>query len=70
MSEDDSTLSGSEQFMLISGGMAAAGACLAMVLQFVLKSRCSRIQMCGMECDRQVIDISASDTDITASNRA
>ena len=64
MSESETTLSGSEQFMLISGGMAAAGACLAMVLQFVLKSRCSRIRMCGMECERQVIDITASDTQL------
>ena len=67
MSED--SLNGSEQFMLISGAMAAAGACLAMILQFVLKSRCSRIKCCGIECDRQVIDITASDTELNT-NRA
>lgn len=62
MSED--SLNGSEQFMLITGGIAAAGACLAMILQFILKSRCSRIRCCGVECDRQVIDITASDTEL------
>eukprot|EP00966_Prymnesium_polylepis_P009878 227551-Prymnesium_polylepis.1 len=41
-SETDS-LSGLEQFMLISGGTAAAGACLGMILQFVLRSRCTTI---------------------------
>ena len=62
MSED--SLNGSEQFMLITGGIAAAGACLAMVLQFILKSRCSRIRCCGVECDRQVIDITAAQTEL------
>ena len=62
MSENE--LNGSEQFMLITGGIAAAGACLAMVLQFILKSRCSRIRCCGVECDRQVIDITASDAEL------
>jgi hypothetical protein len=62
MSED--SLNGSEQFMLITGGIAAAGACLAMILQFILKSRCSRIRCCGVECDRQVLDISASDAEL------
>ena len=62
-SENDS-LSGSEQFMLISGGIAAAGACLGMILQFVLKSRCTTIKCCGLHCERSVVDLEAADLEI------
>ena len=58
------TLSGTEQFMLISGAIAAGGACLGMVLQFVLKSRCTTIKCCGIKCDRAVVDLEASDLEI------
>ena len=63
MSSGD-TLSGSEQFMLISGGIAAGGACLGMILQFVLKSRCVTIKCCGLQCDRSVVDLEAADLEI------
>ena len=57
-------LSGSQQFMLISGGIATAGACLGMILQFVLKSRCVTIRCCGLQCDRSVVELQAADLEI------
>eukprot|EP00966_Prymnesium_polylepis_P286352 6614994-Prymnesium_polylepis.1 len=45
-------LSGSEQFMLLAGGITMLGAL------DVPTSKC-----CGMECDRQVVDLTASDTE-------
>ena len=57
-------LSGSEQFMLISGGIAAAGACLGMLLNFVLKSRCTTIKCCGIMCERSVVELEAADLEI------
>ena len=62
-SENDS-LNGSEQFMLISGGIAATATCLGMILQFVLKSRCVSIKCCGIECQRNVVSLEASDLEI------
>jgi len=57
-------LNGSEQFMLITGGITMAGACLAMILQFVLKSRCTSIKCCGFHCERSVVELEASDLEI------
>ena len=67
-SSDTDSLSGSEQFMLISGGIAAAGACLGMILQFVLKSRCTSIRCCGIMCERSVVDLQANDLEIGVRN--
>ena len=64
MSSENDSLSGSEQFMLISGGIAAGGACLGMILQFVLKSRCTSIRCCGIMCERSVVDLEAADLEI------
>eukprot|EP00966_Prymnesium_polylepis_P140054 3235251-Prymnesium_polylepis.1 len=63
-SSETENLSGSEQFMLISGAIATAGACLGMILQFVLKSRCTTIKCLGMQCERSVVDLEASDLEI------
>jgi len=60
----DEGLSGSEQFMLIAGGITMLGACVGMTYQFILKSRCTTIKCCGIECDRQVVDLTASDTEL------
>ena len=67
-SENDNTLTGSEQFMLISGAIAAGGACLGMILQFVLKSRCTSIRCCGIMCERSVVDLQANDLEIGVRN--
>ena len=67
-SENDNTLTGSEQFMLISGAIAAGGACLGMILQFVLKSRCTTIKCCGLHCERSVVDLQANDLEIGVRN--
>ena len=66
MSSVDTTdnLSGSQQFMLISGGIATAGACLGMILQFILKSRCVTIRCFGLQCDRSVVELQAADLEI------
>jgi hypothetical protein len=55
-------------FMLISGAIAAGGACLGMILSFALKSRCTTIKCCGLQCDRQVVDLQASDLEIGVRN--
>ena len=57
-------LNGSEQFMLLAGSITMLGACVGMTFQFILKSRCTNIKCCGMECDRQVVDLTASDTEL------
>ena len=64
MEEDG--LSGSEQFMLIAGGITMLGACVGMTYQFILKSRCSKLSFCWKcaECDRQVVDLTAADTEL------
>ena len=67
---EDQGLNGSEQFMLISGGIATAAACMGMLLQFVLKSRCSRIRCCGIECDRQVIELDAVEANVRQVNQS
>jgi hypothetical protein len=64
MNSENQGLSGSEQFMLISGGIAAGGACLGMILQFVLRSRCTTIKCCGLICERSVLDLQASDLEL------
>ena len=63
---DEDGLSGSEQFMLIAGGITMLGACVGMTYQFILKSRCSKLSLCWKcaECDRQVVDLTASDTEL------
>ena len=57
-------LNGSEQFMLIAGGITMLGACVGMTYQFILKSRCTTIKCCGLVCDRQVVELTASDTEL------
>ena len=64
MSSENQSLSESEQFMLISGAIAAGGACLGMILQFVLKSRCTTFKCCGIMCERSVVDLDAADLEI------
>ena len=65
---DDCMLSGSQIFMLITGSIASTMACGALVLQFVLKSRCKKINCCGMQCEREVIDLSVADTELMRNN--
>lgn len=60
----ESSLTGTEQFLLIGGGITVLGACFSMVLQFVLKSRCKKIKCCGIECDREVIEITAEEAQL------
>ena len=35
------------------------GTCVSAVLVYFLKSRCSTIRCCGMECQRDVLDLTA-----------
>ena len=39
-----------EEFTLYMAMLAFAGSCVAMTLQFVIKSRCTRLSCCGREC--------------------
>jgi hypothetical protein len=41
--------------------MGVMATCTAGLFSFLLKSRCSKIKCCGLECDRQPIDITAAD---------
>lgn len=61
-----SILSGSEVFLLIMTGIGFVGACLGLVLNFVLKSRCTEIKCCGGYCIRDVLPADRSDLDTTA----
>lgn len=65
MSEGDKSLSGSEQFMLISMGIAAFGACVASLFQFVLRSRCKMIKCGCVELEREVLPPNQSQLDTT-----
>jgi hypothetical protein len=37
--------------------LAVMMSCIAAILGYFLRSRCTRIQCCGMECERQVLDL-------------
>lgn len=47
------TMAVSESFIIALVGIGSAS--LGAFLSFILKSRCSKIKCCGLECDRQVI---------------
>ena len=39
-----------EEFTILMALIGFAGSCLALTLQFALKSRCQRVSCCGREC--------------------
>ena len=47
--------------------IAGLTGCFGMLLTYFLKSRCRKIQCCGSECARDVIDLKNSDIEITSS---
>ena len=55
--DEDMTLTGSELMIIILSSIAAAGACISAVLQFVVRSRCTKLSCCwhACECDRDVV---------------
>ena len=57
-------LNGSEMFMLISGSIVTFSALLGMTYSCILKSRCTSIKCCGLQCDRDVIDLTAEQTEL------
>ena len=67
-----SLLSGSEIVMLLLAGMSCLGACLGVVLNFALKSRCTTIRACGTECTRDVLppDVAGASVDVSALREA
>ena len=48
-------LAPSEEFMIYMTAIGAGAALVGVVLQFILKSRCTRLRCCGIECDRDVL---------------
>ena len=52
-------------FIITIVGLVSA--CSAAVLTYFLKSRCSEIKCLGLNCKRQVLDLDASDVEITSS---
>ena len=61
MGEPES-LTGSEQMVVILAGVAFAATCTAACMQFILRSRCTRIRCCGAECERDVVSREAATT--------
>ena len=62
MSEPES-LTGSEQMVVILAGVAFAATCTAACMQFILRSRCTRIRCCYCaECERDVVSREAATT--------
>lgn len=51
--------------LTIVGGL---GAGLGVLLSYFLKSRCSHIKMCCIDCDREVVNLRASDTEVTSTS--
>ena len=41
--------------------VGVVGACMSGIFVYMLKSRCTKIKCCGVECDRDVIDLTAAD---------
>ena len=64
MSSENQSLSESEQFMLISGAIAAGGACLGMILQGGGGGGGGAFKCCGIMCERSVVDLDAADLEI------
>ena len=60
-------LSGSEVFMLIMAGITACSGFVVVCFQFILKSRCTHIKLCGSECICDVLPASESVIEIPAS---
>ena len=47
--------------------VASASAMLGMLISYLLKSRCTNIKCLGLACQRDVIDLKASDVEIVPS---
>lgn len=50
--------------------IAGCTGCVGMVLTYFLKSRCSRINFCGISCVREVLSLKPSEVVITSSDTA
>ena len=46
--------------------LTLVSSCFAGLLVYALKSRCTRIKLCGCECDRQVIALDPSQVNVVA----
>jgi hypothetical protein len=49
--------------LTVIGGVSM---CLAMVLTYFLKSRCKQIRICGLACEREVVELHAPNAVITS----
>ena len=54
---DDGSLTANDKFLLIMTGIGSPGICAGVMLQFILKSRCTKLSFCckACECDRDVL---------------
>lgn len=48
--------------------IAGVSGCAGMMFTYFLKSRCKNIKMCGLSCERDVVNLSKQDLHITSSN--
>ena len=46
--------------------LGVVSSCFAGLLVYALKSRCTRIKLCGAECDRDVIALEPSQVSVVA----
>ena len=60
------SLDSSESFVLSMTGITMAGALVGVVLQFLLKSRCTRLQCGPCSCERDVLPASQVELDTSS----
>jgi hypothetical protein len=47
--------------------IAGLSGCVGMILTYFLKSRCSKISGCGVQCVRDVVELNAESAEVTSS---
>lgn len=69
MAEEEQTkLTSSELMVVLLAAIGFTAACFATLMQFILRSRCTRIKLpCGCECDRDVVSAEQATTLDTSS---
>ena len=66
--EQTTQLTSSELMVVLLAAIGFTGVCFATTMQFILRSRCTRIKLpCGCECDRDVVSSEQATTLDTSS---
>lgn len=48
--------------------IASVSACVGYCLSYFLKSRCKKIDCCGMKCDRTPLELNSTDAELVSRN--